>query len=390
VTAATNLLGFARVDSFTDVPEHVGVWLDRCYLPESAKDKPRRAELYRRAIDALSMGKPAVETYRSFFERWKQQMESGDVPRRIVEIQATSRVLLHPSSNGSITDGSILLHHTYGVPYLPGSGLKGITRAWMRQTVGVAERQTRQTQLAEAWDNMRSDARDQDLVRALFGSIPRQTDGDEARAEAGAVEFLDALWIPEKPTGANGDWSPLALDVINPHQSAYYTGDKPPADTNEPIPTHRLTVSPGTRFCVVVEGVRANQDVTPWVDFAVDQLLGPALASMGFGAWTNAGYGRFEMKGAASQSKVATPGKTIGTAEEWVTAVVELNPGSGALKAKIPLGRTAEARNPIAQELRNALPDELRERLTKKRSLSLQVRIEPVGNAWQIVGLKPV
>ena len=309
-------------------------------------------------------------------------MECGDTPRRLVEIEATSRVLLHPASNASITDGSILLHHTYGVPYLPGSGLKGIARAWMRQT--------HPAELGEAGKNKRSDGRDPDVVRALFGKIPRETDGVEARAEAGAVEFLDALWIPEKPLKANGDWSPLALDVINPHQSEYYTGGKPPADMNEPVPTHRLTVSPGTRFCVVVEGVRAKQDVSPWVDFAVDELLGPALASMGFGAWTNAGYGRFEMKGARSQSKVATPGKTTVTSESWVTLVVELDPGSGTLKTKLPSGRTASASHPLAQELRNGLPEEVRERLKKKRSLSLQVRIEPVGNALQIVGLKAV
>ncbi len=118
-------------------------------------------------------------------------MECGDTPRRVVEIQATSRVLLHPASNASITDGSILLHHTYGVPYVPGSGLKGIARAWMRQTHPAV--------MGEAGKNKRSDARDSDMVRALFGKIPRETDGVEARAEAGAVEFLDALWIPEKP-----------------------------------------------------------------------------------------------------------------------------------------------------------------------------------------------
>jgi len=385
---AKNRLELARVDTFTDVPEHVGVWLDRCYLPEGKSDKPLRAELYRQAIAALRPGKPAVETYRSFFERWKRTMEGGETPRRIVEIQATSRVLLHPASNASITDGSILLHHTYGVPYFPGSGLKGIARAWMRQTVAVAERQTRKATLGKAWETTRSDVRDQDLVRALFGLIPRETDGEQARSEAAAIEFLDALWIPEKPAKADGDWSPLALDVINPHHGEYYTGGKPPADTNEPQPTHRLTVSPGTRFCVVVEGVRADAQVTPWVDFAVDELLAPALASAGFGAWTNAGYGRFEMPGAAPQAKAHQAGKTM-TNELWVTAVVELNPGSGALKAKLPSGRTAEASHPLAQELRNGLPEDVRERLKKKRSLQLQVRVEPIGNGWQIVGLKP-
>ncbi len=385
-----NRLEFARVDTFKETPEHLGVWLDRCYWPENKKDKPLRSELYGRAVDALRSGKPAVETYASFFERWKRALESSDTPRRIVEIQATSRVLLHPSTNASITDGSILLHHTYGVPYLPGSGLKGLARAWMRQTVAVEERQARQEQMGSAWDNMRSDARDQDVVRALFGSIPLETDTGEAFAGASAIEFLDALWIPEKPAGADGDWSPLAIDVINPHHTDYYTGDKPPADTNEPVPTHRLTVSPGSRFCVVVEGVRTNGQIGPWIDFAVDQLLGPALATLGFGAWTNAGYGRFEIKSATPRAKAMSAGKTPGASEQWVTALVELNPGSGALKAKVGSGLTAEVNNPLAQELRKSLPEDVQERLKKKRSLQLQVRVEPIGNSLQIVGLKPV
>jgi CRISPR-associated protein Cmr6 len=383
MTLATNLPRFARVDSFQDVPEHVGVWLDRCYLPESKKEKPLRAALYQRAIEALRIGKPAVETYTSLFTRWKRAMESGDRPRRIVTIQARSRVLLHPSTNASITDGSILLHHTYGVPYLPGSGLKGLARAWMRQTVEVDKRPASNP-------DTRSDERDLDTVRALFGKVPRKSDPEETYAEAGVIEFVDALWIPEKPKDAPVDWSPLAMDVINPHHTAYYTGNEPPADTNEPQPTHRLTVSPGTRFCVVVEGVTARQDVRPWVDFAVDELLGPALAQLGFGAWTSAGYGRFEMEGAKAAPSGVGSRKTITAPEQWFTANVELDPGSGKLKAKHPSGKTAEVTNPLALELRNGLPEELRERLKKKRSLLLQVRIEPVGNALQITGLKPV
>ena len=383
MTSATNLPRFARVDSFTDEPEHVGVWLDRCYLPESAKEKPLRAELYRRAREALRPGKPAVETYRSFFTRWKQAMEASDTPRRIVTIQARSRVLLHPSTNASITDGSILLHHTYGVPYLPGSGLKGLARAWMRQTVDVDKR-------PESQPGTRSDARDQDIVRALFGKVPRESDPEDSRAEAGVIEFVDALWIPEKPKDAPVDWSPLAQDVINPHHTDYYTGNKPPADTNEPQPTHRLTVSPGTRFCVVVEGVAATQDVQPWVDFAVDELLGPALTNLGFGAWTSSGYGRFEMEGAKAALPGAASRQTVAAPEQWFTAVVELDPGSGKLKAKLASGKMADVTNPRALELRNGLPEELREKLKKKRSLSLQVRVEPMGNALQITGLKPV
>lgn len=378
--------------AWPDLPEHVGVWLDRCYLGDTQSEKPCRRELYDRAIKALRPRQPAVEAYARFFERWKDELCASGRPYTVVEIQASSRVLLHPASNASVTDGSVLLHHTYGVPYLPGSGLKGVARAWMRRTVDVDERAKRKAQAGTAWQTMRSDARDQALVRTLFGYIPRNGEGqsDEAGSQAGVVEFHDALWVPEAPTtGADASaWQgPLALDVVNPHHSDYYTGEGDPGDNVEPVPTHRLSITPGTRFLVVLEG--ATSDSQAWVDYVAYGLLAPALEAMGFGAWTSAGYGRFALPGAAAPQgnadvSPADPG-------EWHTMKVEYRKGTRELSATLegPQRRVADATPPETTALLNSLSPEVRENLVGKGAKPrLQVCIKQNGNRWKIIGLK--
>lgn len=381
--------GGAASSVWTTPPEHVGVWLERCYLGETDKEKPVRRELYQRAIAALRVGAPAFETWRAHFERVRRDLTANVASRHAVVVEAKGRVLLHPASNGSVTDGAVLMHHTYGVPYLPGSGLKGVARAWMRRAVDLDERSRRKAELGDRWDSTRSDARDQEIVRALFGSIPREGDEEKELAIGSSVEFLDALWVPEAPKDATGDWSPLSLDVINPHQSDYYTGDAAPGDTNEPVPTHRLTVSPGARFLVVVEGVTREADA--WAKYALERLLVPALANAGFGAWTSAGYGRFAVVEESTRDKPAgRPTQPAVVEGDWHAVTLKLDPGPGTLIAALPgpTTRVAEAIGARAKALRETLSPELQERLKKKRELKAQVRVKLNGRAIEIVEIK--
>lgn len=353
-------------------PEHVGVWLERCYYGEGAssdsKGKEQRAALYEVAIDSLRPKGAAAATWRSVYARLSRELAVERNVRRVVEFEATRRILLHPSSNASVTDGAVLLHPVYGVPYLPGSGLKGLARAWMRRLH------------APDSPGSRSDQRDAAIVHALFGSLPSE-DGEHA-GEGSAVEFEDALWIPEAPKDAPSSWSPLAIDVVNPHVGAYYTGGRPgdlgsPADWLAPTPTHRLTIAPGTRFSVAVTSSLHPTDAAPWVDYAMDTLLISALQTLGFGAWTSAGYGR--LKSESRPRPQATP---------WVAVRVILDPGSGMLKATLPDGRRATVEGDKARALRAKLPEAAQQRLRAKRELSAKVRVEACGNAWVISDLQ--
>lgn len=172
------------------------------------------------------------------------------------EARTEGPLTLHLSRASALENAGICLHPLYGFAYLPGSGLKGMARAWAETdgTVPKAE-----------W-------------RKVFGWAPEGR-GDKG-GEVGAVVFHDA-W----PTA----WPTLVPDIVNNHHPKYYQGDEPPGDWMDPVPVQFLAVAPGTTFLFAV-GPRTPDTDPALVAKAVDWLK-HALALRGAGAKTNAGYG---------------------------------------------------------------------------------------------------
>lgn len=408
-------------------PHHVGLYLDRClplpydpaarddYAPktkeELVKQKAHRMAAYTSAVKSLSVRpeSAAVRTYRACFKRWKEALAPKSLPPtvRVIELETTSRVLLHPSANQSITDGAVLMHHTYGAPYLPGSGLKGLARAQARRAGHPRE-----------------------VIRALFGNDREAEPGEPSEEnpdQAALVRFLDALWIPELPKDAPADWSPLEQDVVTPHHSDYYTGDQPPADWQQPVPTQRLTVSPGARFCVILEGCPAPADqLEDWLNLA-EELLVDAVQALGFGAYTRAGFGRMravndevaqraETRRAAEQAAEKSQAeaeeaarRTEAEAEEaarrakaeaeeaarvavlpWESVFVARDPGSGDLTFTLKSRgqKKLTLRGELGRALLQSAPAVLVERLIKRRSLDCLAQLDDHRGSLRVVGLK--
>jgi CRISPR-associated protein Cmr6 len=204
-------------------------------LPPNPGELARRLSLRRAALEALGAS------------RW---------------VRATSGPLtLQLSRAGSFENAGICLHPIYGFVYLPGSGIKGMTRAFA-ETVAHAS---------------------QVEIEAVFGKSASK-DQDSA---AGAVIFHDA-W-PVK-------WPRLVVDIVNNHHKDYYQGDGdrcPPDDFEDPNPVSFLSTDAGAEFEFAL-GLRAQQSAdTRLLDQAREWLDG-ALTLLGAGAKTNAGYGRFE------------------------------------------------------------------------------------------------
>ncbi|MCW5203272.1 type III-B CRISPR module RAMP protein Cmr6 [Desulfobulbus sp. US4] len=158
----------------------------------------------------------------------------------------------HPYETGFIW------HRTLGVPYLPGSSVKGLLRAWMRDWIDKEDR-----------------------VNYLFGPDPDPVKGEQAGV--GALIIFDAL--PTQPPK-------LEVDILNPHYGPYYesNGDKPPADYYNPVPVFFLTVAPNQpfRFCLAPRpGTGTNADVEEGLE-----LLKEALETLGAGGKTAVGYGQ--------------------------------------------------------------------------------------------------
>nr|WP_244773162.1 type III-B CRISPR module RAMP protein Cmr6 [Alysiella crassa]UOP06821.1 type III-B CRISPR module RAMP protein Cmr6 [Alysiella crassa] len=148
------------------------------------------------------------------------------------------------SSAGALETG-LTTHHTYGMPMLAGSSVKGATASYAEK-IGLPE-------------NVR---------QILFG--------DEDNA--GAVVWHDAWWIP------NG--KPFAGEIITTHHQEYYNGKQEHADEMEnSIPNQQIACQ-GSFYFVV------ECDNTAWANFA-NQLLFEMLQNQGMGSKTASGYGYF-------------------------------------------------------------------------------------------------
>ncbi len=369
------------------LPAHVGLWLDRCLIQrqvqgDDSEDHADRRRLHAIAMEALRLGgstlPPAVISYRARYERHRDEAHAvaAGTSRRVIEASARSRVLLHPATGSTVTDGSLLLHHTYGVPYLPGSALKGICRhrAERLKADGVSLSGVK------------------DWPRLLFG----WTGEGDAGGESGLFDFWDALWVPEL-VGGGSDFAPLVEDIVNPHHGDYYTstdGRPPPSDGDAPIPTHILTVAPRTRFLIVVESFAQADRVKDLLDWVVATLLRDALREDGIGARTRAGYGRLDLDLPAAVEDIASQGGgrptslLDATKQPGQVALVSLNKSDRSLRAVIDGVGNALAQLPAAGALFAALPDSVQRDLKKNRSVRLLVTWEEQGNLRRIVALE--
>ena len=187
---------------------------------------------------------------------------------------------LHLARASGLENAGIHLHPVYGFACLPGSGLKGMARAWA-ETVWLAD----QADPAATWKD----------IRAVFGWAPRSEEGkhwkpedaDELEgARTGSVVFHDA-W----PT----DWPRLEPDIVNNHHKKYYEGEDDPGDWDKPDLVYFLSVAAGTEFEFALSPRMVADDDGPRHVALAREWLQAALVHDGAGAKTNAGYGRFRL-----------------------------------------------------------------------------------------------
>jgi len=184
---------------------------------------------------------------------------------------ATGLGLPHPVENG------LAWHPTLGVPFIAGSGMKGLLRAWV-----------------EVWDET-------DRAQRLINWFGEQE-------QAGQLIFFDA--IPTKLVR-------LTTDIMTPHWGKWYEQghdipgqtmatvlkqpDRLPADWHEPVPVPFLAVKPNTPFFVAVA---ARNNDHKLAQTALNALI-DALQWLGAGAKTAAGYGHMIRDESAEQYLLA-------------------------------------------------------------------------------------
>lgn len=215
------------------------------------------------------------DVYYAFLDRQVRMIESlkeHGYRTSVFGKRAEARILsglggAHPMEVG------FAFHPLYGFPYLPGSGLKGVARAWAELTGKSA-----------------------DKIKLVFGSESK----DERQAKEhrqGDVIFFDAYAItPPK----------LEVDILNPHFPDYYRDPKNnlPTEWQSPNPVNFLTIGVGTRegerpvfqFMLAARSDEALRLAEEWLERGLEQL--------GFGGKTASGYGYFA-EGRISEEELA-------------------------------------------------------------------------------------
>ncbi len=209
-----------------------------------------------------------------------------------LEAQATAPFTTGLGNEHPLENGFAFLN-PYGLPYLPGSGVKGVLREAARELASGDWNET------HGWNKEKTH-----IIDALFGLESKDGDTEHVR---GALSFWDV--IPQ----IKGD--SLMVEIMTPHQSHYYqqkrdhkAGDSTtPHDSGQPNPISFLTVPPGSGFtffvtCDTKHLARLAPEMTktdpesgkPCWQILMTDAFEHAFQWLGFGAKTAVGYGAME------------------------------------------------------------------------------------------------
>jgi CRISPR-associated protein Cmr6 len=244
-----------------------------------------------------------------FEDRIKQQKENlknqqYEIILDDCKLKTSSRLVVGLGS-GHVLETSLTLHHLFGIPYIPGSALKGVVR--MVNFWEIVEKLNKKSD--EEIERLQKQLYEDEISHSDSGDILKHKLLFGAQNFKGLLIFLDAY--PE----INENQQIFELDVMTPHYQGYYTQNQPPGDWENPNPITFLTIKKEINFCfnVLFDKFRAeeilNDDrfskkakeiIEGWLNkFSelsqlVKDWLEKALKEFGVGAKTRLGYGIFE------------------------------------------------------------------------------------------------
>jgi CRISPR-associated protein Cmr6 len=253
--------------------EHAGLWLDKYITSQRREDVGAKQTVVN---ETARIAVPAE--YKRFFQRYQSSLSSMDTLIHYGRVRG--RLVVGLGSEG-VLETAVTLHHTYGVPYIPGSALKGLAASYARN------------HLLGTWSRPEqpSDPHALTAYEFIFGNT----------SSAGYVTFFDALYVPPD---YNQQVYPLAPDVLTVHHRDYYGSstqvNAAPADWDSPIPVPFASTT-GT-YLIALGGDKR------WIA-QVMRILVMALREAGIGAKTSSGYGRMAVYSILPSEK---PGPALG------------------------------------------------------------------------------
>lgn len=280
----------------------------------------------------------------------------------------------HPLENG------FAFLNPYGLPYLAGSGVKGVLRR------AAQELASGQWGASDWSQDQRHEVHDKQGQRLFDASDLDVLFGHEALNGENHLRGVLGFWDVIPQIAGNS----LMVEIMTPHQSHYYqqkdtAGSTNPHDSGSPNPISFLTVPPQSQlaFHVVCDHDRL-QHLAP--DLAhnerwkalLTQAFEHAFAWLGFGAKTSVGYGAMisedmlekqqeERKKREHEARELRKQKDAErqqqNAQAWAGAKVKFNRANKSLSVEKD-GQTAVAIQPKGEELLNTLPADMVKKIT--------------------------
>jgi CRISPR-associated protein Cmr6 len=213
---------------------------------------------------------PVSDVYKSAYRRWlRETANENHFARWFGQLDGTR--LFIGLGMAHVLETQVCRHPVYGIPYIPGSALKGLTRAKAKKYADKDEY-----------------GMNQGIVNILFGPDCNDPKNPDIEADTGYLIFHDAWWVPGGEEGGSED-KPYVPEIVTVHAVEYYKnqgkGAPPHPDMESPNPNQQLAVQGS--FYFVIEGV------PQWAKLG-RKFLTLALEADGIGGKVAAGYGYFE------------------------------------------------------------------------------------------------
>jgi len=236
--------------------QHAGLLIDRGFKEDRGTEKHNddKIQLFSNARD-ISI----PETYKQAYEDWKQTQLTNSNNSQYWIGRLLGRMYLGMGEANPLEAG-ITLHHTYGVPLIPGSAIKGVVSHYVNE--------------------LEMDASEKkEIKNTLFGQEADANNRQDS-GSAGYVIFNDAWWVPEGKA--------LTPEMVTVHAVEYYknkgkTNLHP--DFESPNPNPQIAIQGSFFFSVEGQAELAEYAMS---------LLKKALHEKGIGGKTSSGYGYFE------------------------------------------------------------------------------------------------
>ena len=218
-----------------------------------------------------------------------------------IEAKSLSPFVTGMGEEHAVENGFAFLN-PYGLPYLAGSGVKGVIRRAAEELAEMGEGGW--TFARVAWLFGFEDYGDHDWTRRLEQEIAESEEAKDLvkRLNKDSTSLTHLSEADKHLAGALSFWDviidgTLGVDILTPHYGDYYQGKEPPHDAGQPNPNPFLVVAPDAHFTFHVSCNERRLPDTIEAEWRalIRTAFDHAFEWGGFGAKTAVGYGTLKL-----------------------------------------------------------------------------------------------